>query len=268
MAPDPINRTAKMYGDPIEASFDDIVIDPRWALEAPDSKSIPKTVEMADAFPILVREKDGIMLCVAPAERVLCLKEAAKQKMIPDKAKVFVMPGVTDEDADFVRELVRTATTPEPSDEWRERVNELIDELETRADRPWARKKGKEFASALTGLATVSFWRWRALQEKGVKEVRALVDDGTVSLRTAVQSLVNLPDDRQREAAAALAGKNRSEVAKIAREFEYEKPISIEQITHQVDVLAHAAERGEVKVELEKLNELQYQVSLLYRSCR
>lgn len=261
---DPASRTIKLCGDPFDIDLNDIHFEKRWDIERPAQSDIPKVTEIAGTFPIILQKHDEKFYCIAPAERVACLKLAAEQNLISTTVKAFEIKGVDDEDADLIRAMVADITNPTPGDEWRKRVYEYSQQVRQFEGKPWYAVHGYEFLSSVTGIPTVVFWRWKAIYTKCTPEVKELLDKGTISVRTASEYFVRMPDEEQNALAKMIEGKtNKKEIADIIRNNAYDKPLSIDELTRQVNILIKAVERKEVSISSAKLNKLQFSISQL-----
>lgn len=261
-------RTRKALGEPKEVELAAIAVEARWHVAEPTPQEVADAVKSQALFPIVCREVDGKPVCVAPAEKVRALQVAAEQGMIPGTAEAYVLEGMDDEEADHLREVVAWATHPEASDEWRSRNIANMDGLAAYRGRPWFKVSGtKEFFCAVTGYPTTAVWRNRSLQEQGIPAIRRLHDEGVLSLRTACQYVTVLPAEDQEVIAAALEarkGEPGFNATAVCREAGPERPVEVDKIAHEINVLAKAVARGTVEVPLDKVNLLQYQVSQLF----
>lgn len=261
----PEARVERLFGEPIEIKYEDIIIPDHWDIPEPKQEEIPAVASIVGEFPVLLRKVDDEYLCVAPAKRIRCLQVAAKQGLVPQTTAAFVIDGCSEQDAEDLHQIVSVIAFPESSDEWRQKVCYWIVECGKFYSRPWFTMRGKEFLSAITGVPTASIWRWKLINDKAVPEVRALIDEGKLSIRTAQEFFIHLDPEEQRTLAAKVTKEtDKSVIAKLVREQGYKRPMSTKTLIAETENYVKSAIKKDEIPSLEEINTLQYYVSKLF----
>ena len=116
------SRLETAFGEPVRMSLDDVADDPRWDLAAPSDVECRLEAARPAREPILARRVGGRAVCVSPAERVCALRRAARIGSAPDEWDVYVLEGMSDSDADFVRRAAANVARLDPARQDRKSV--------------------------------------------------------------------------------------------------------------------------------------------------
>lgn len=262
------SRLETAFGEPARMSLAAVADDPRWGLAAPSDVECRLEAARPSREPILARRVGGRAVCVSPAERVCALRRAAQIGSAPEEWDVYVLEGMSDADADFVRRAAAHIANERPSDEWRQGLVDIKAELDSMGPLPWLKTGKWHVLATMSGTNLTLIGRAIKLQTEGVDGLRALVNGGRMTLRAAA-NVARLDPARQREIVAAVNADPSldldavSKIAAGATRPRQDREPSASQIDADIRKLARAVAAGDASVDMEAAVKVQTSAAAL-----
>lgn len=163
------SRLETAFGEPARMSLADVADDPEVGFGRTEPEwSAASRRPGPPGEPILARRVGGRAVCVSPAERVCALRRAAQIGSAPEEWDVYVLEGMSDADADFVRRAAAHIANERPSDEWRQGLVDIKAELDSMGPLPWLKTGKWHVLATMSGTNLTLIGRAIKLQTEGV----------------------------------------------------------------------------------------------------
>lgn len=262
-------RISEAFGDGVEVGLDGIEDDPRWPV--PEIGLTEAKSWLGGPFsrvPLVARRLEGGKYAPVSPVRSFSAHRALIEAGEEEAFTLHVCEGLSAEDALAVHNAVEWYVSTERAGDWMHRLAGVYAGLEPCAGKPWMVKGPWRFMATACGTSTIMLTRVQRVAHDAVPEVVALVEDGTLSIRSA-DLAARMPAARQRAFAEAVREDGTSDprrAAMLIQRFAERKPRPARELVSDIEGLARAVAEGRASVGVEDALRVQAAAGALLRA--